>query len=159
MAAMPSARRNVMKNWWLPFRIAGWASILGVTVLAVVFFAAVSARLWTEVTDRGSAPTAAASRTAIADCGPTSVTPCSEREARLQLQAVNDIAYFKVNPTAGKMILEAEIAKARAEVEMEKAQWLQQQYSRQAPPPSASSQKLPETIPCELVPDICRRLR
>lgn len=148
------ARSSTTKEWPFLLVLLSWTLVL--CVVGVMTFTAITGCVWLYRTVTG--PVRQAEQVVVPkspDCGPTSTTPCTEREARLQLQAEVD-SFAK--PTVQQHLEEiriqernytdARIERAKARFEQEKAQWERERYREErealrqfAPAPVAPAQR------------------
>lgn len=129
---MATTRRTATSRWPLLLTILGWVAGIAVTAIVIAVAVGLTVRIYRSV----SGPTAVvASVQKSLDCSPTSTEACTEREARLALQAKVDSGVLPVHSAVesrlqqqdeyAARVLEANTVKAKAEAEKAKAEWEQ----------------------------------
>jgi len=126
--------RRARSSWHWLLTIIAWISAIGVGCVIVAFLAGASVRVYRSL----SGPTDTSTVQKNTDCSPSSAVPCTEREARLALQAKVDSGTVPVHLTTTEniakldaysaQVIEANTAKVKADAEKEKARWEQERY-------------------------------
>jgi hypothetical protein len=130
---MATARR-VRGRWHWLLTLITWILAFGLTGVLIAVLAGTTVRVYRSISGPSAAPTIRKD----VDCSPSSAVPCTEREARLALQAKVDSGTVPVHPTVqeninriddySSRIIEANDVKVKAEAEKDKAKWEQERY-------------------------------
>ena len=88
--------RRARGSWHWLVTVIAWILGLGLTGILIAVLAGTTVRVYRSI----SGPSAASTVRKDVDCSPSSAVPCTEREARLALQAKVDSGTVPVHPTA-----------------------------------------------------------
>jgi len=131
---MATTRRTATRVWPLPLTILAWIVGIGLGAIVIALLVGLTVRVYRSVSGPEKAPV----RQKALDCSPSSTEACTEREARLALQAQVDSGVLPVHPSMesrlqqhdeySARVIEANTVKAKAEAEKNKAEWEQKRY-------------------------------
>src|SRR4030042_579743 len=126
--------RRARGSWHWLVTVIAWILGLGLTGILIAVLAGTTVRLYRSI----SGPSVVSTVRKGVACRPPPAGPCTEREARLALQAKVDSGTVPVHPTVqenvsriddyASRIIEANTEKAKSAAEKDKAKWAQERY-------------------------------